>query len=150
MVFVIYWGDSCCFDEDVHPFTSLFIMSTRILLLHLRIPISSSSLLLTFISLFTVSTWLFLLHLISSSSLLLPSLYCGFSTLAFELEVLLVAWLVQDVLFTKQPFLRIIRCTFLFFVSVLFLCSFFQLLLHSASSIDFFKLYLSKDIFIHI
>ena len=74
LVFVIYGGDSSCLDGDVHPFTYSFILSTRILLLHLRIPISSSSLLLSLISSFTVSAWLFLLHLgllISSSSLLL-------------------------------------------------------------------------------
>ena len=81
LVFVIYGGDSCCFDEDFHPFTSSFILLTRLLLLHLHIPISSSLLLLSFVSQFTVSTWLFLLHLgilISSSSffyLTLPRLY---------------------------------------------------------------------------
>ena len=49
LVFVASGGDSCFLDEDVHPFTSSFIILTRLLLLHLRIPISSSSLLLTFI-----------------------------------------------------------------------------------------------------
>ena len=34
LVFVIYGEYSCCFDVDVHPFTSSFILSTRLLLLH--------------------------------------------------------------------------------------------------------------------
>ena len=63
LVFIIYGGDSICLGEDFHPFTSSFILSTRLLLLHLCIPISSSSLLLYFVSSFTVSVWLFLLHL---------------------------------------------------------------------------------------
>ena len=62
LVFVSSGRASCFFDEDVHPFTSLLIITTRLLLLHLCIPISSYSLLIPIISLFTVSTWLFLLR----------------------------------------------------------------------------------------
>ena len=106
LVFVIYGKASCCFNEDVHPFTYLFIISAWIILLNLRIPIYSSSLMLPFIYLFIVSTWIFVLHLISSSSLLLASLHCVMSTLIFSLEVLLVAWLDWVVLFTKQFFFK--------------------------------------------
>ena len=59
LVFVIYGGASCCFDDDFHPFTSLCIIPTRFIFLYLHIPISSYSLLIPFISSFTVSTWLF-------------------------------------------------------------------------------------------
>ena len=76
---VVSGGASCCFDEDVHPFTSSFIISTRLLFLHLRIPISSSSLLLA-----------------------LPQ--CGWFASIFELEVLLVARLVLVFLFTKSDY----------------------------------------------
>ena len=75
LVFVIYGGDSCFFNEYVHPFTSSCVLSTRLLLIHLLIPISSSSLLLSFVYSFTVSKWLFLLHLnilISSSTHFFP------------------------------------------------------------------------------
>ena len=75
LVFVLSGGYSCFFDEDVHSFTSSLILSIRLFLLHLSIPISSSSLLLPFFSSFTVSTLPFLPHLgdlISSSSLLIP------------------------------------------------------------------------------
>ena len=57
------------FDEDFHPFTSSFIISTRLLLLHLGIKISSSSLLLDLIQ-------------------------CGWSESEFELEVLIIAQLL--------------------------------------------------------
>ena len=73
LVFVLSGGYSCYFDEDVHPFTSSLILSIQLFLLHLRIPISSSSLLLYFVSSFISSTLRFLPHLgnlISSSSLL--------------------------------------------------------------------------------
>ena len=50
LVFVLSGGDLCCFNEDVHPFTFLFIISTWLILLHLRIPIFPSYLMLHFIS----------------------------------------------------------------------------------------------------
>ena len=56
LVFVGSGGNSCCLDEDVHPFTYSFIISTRLLLLHLRITISPSSLLLPFIYSFIIPT----------------------------------------------------------------------------------------------
>ena len=120
LVFVISRGAFCCFDEDVHTFTSLFIISTRLLFLHFRIPIYPSSLLLPFISPSTVSTGLFLLHLIYSSSLLLASLHGGMLGLRFELEVLLVAQLVRVLLFIKKDFFRRLICNFLYSVSGLF------------------------------
>ena len=79
------------YDEDVHPFTYSFILATLILLLHLYIPISSSSLMLPLISSFIISTRLFLLHLgilISFASLLLPFTYSFIiSTLSFLLHL---------------------------------------------------------------
>ena len=75
LVFVGYGVDSCFSNEDINSFTSSFIISTRLLLLHLRIQISSYSLLLPFTDSFIISTRLILLRLhipISSSSLLLP------------------------------------------------------------------------------
>ena len=74
LVFVGYEGDYCFFDDDVHPFTSSFMILTRLLLIHWHIPMSSSSLLISFISSFIISTWFLLLHfriLISSTALLL-------------------------------------------------------------------------------
>ena len=47
--------DLLFFDDDVHPFNSSFIISTQLLLLHLGIPISSSLLLIPFISSFIIS-----------------------------------------------------------------------------------------------
>ena len=89
LIFVGSTGTSCCFGEDFHPFTLSFIISTRLLILYLRIPIYSYSLLLPFISSFMISTWLFLLHLrilIPSTSLLLPFNYSFItSTLLFIL-----------------------------------------------------------------
>ena len=75
LVFVGFVGASCYLGEDVNTVTSSFIISTRLLLLHFRILISSSSLLLPIIYSFIISMWLFLLHLrilISSTSLMLP------------------------------------------------------------------------------
>ena len=93
LVFVLSGGYSCCFDEDVHPFTSSLILSIRLFLLHLRIPISPSSILLSLFSSFTVSTLPFLPHLgdlISSSSLLLPFNYLFlFSKSLFLLPLLI-------------------------------------------------------------
>ena len=63
MFFVDSGEDSSCFDEDVHPFFPSFVLSTRVLILHLRIPISYSSLLLPLIYLFILSTWMFLPYL---------------------------------------------------------------------------------------
>ena len=74
LIFVGSGGASCCFNEDVHHFTSLFIISTRLIFLYLRISISSYSLLLPLFSSFIISTWHFLLHSripISSTSILL-------------------------------------------------------------------------------
>ena len=91
LLFFISGGFSCCFDEDVHPFTYSFMLSTRLLPLHLRIPISFSLILLSFVYSFTVSTWIFLLHLgilISSSSLPFPFTYWFvFSTFIFILPL---------------------------------------------------------------
>ena len=75
LVLVISVGASCCFNDNVHPFTYLFITSTRLFLLHLRVPIYSNSILIPFIFSFTVSTRIFMLHfsiLTSSTSLLFP------------------------------------------------------------------------------
>ena len=107
LVFVGFGGSSCCFDKYVHPFTSLFIISTRLLLLHLRIPISSSYLLLPFTSSFIISTRLLILHFcipISSSSLLLYLLQCGWAASESELEVFLVDLIVRVFLLTKHFF----------------------------------------------
>ena len=74
LVFVGSGEASCCFDEKVHYFTYSLVILTRLLLLHLRIPISYSSLLVSFIYSFIILTWLFLIHLgvlISFTSLLL-------------------------------------------------------------------------------
>ena len=49
LVFVGSGGASCCFDEGVHTFTASFIISNRLIFLHLYIPISSSLLLLAFL-----------------------------------------------------------------------------------------------------
>ena len=46
LVFVGSGVASCCFDEYVHPFNSSFTISTQIIILHLRITISSYSILL--------------------------------------------------------------------------------------------------------
>ena len=63
LVFVLSGGYYCYFDEDVQPFTSSLILSIRLFLLHICIPISSSSLFLSLVSSFTVSTLPFLPHL---------------------------------------------------------------------------------------
>ena len=73
---------------------------------------------------------IFLLHLcipIYSSSLLFSLLQCVMSALKFELEVLLVAWLVRVVLFTKQAIFGEVLdvSSFLFFLPF-FLCSVFN------------------------
>ena len=90
------------------PLIPSFIISTWIFLIHLRILIFSTSLLLPFTSSFIISALLLLLQLLiptSYSSLMLSSLHCGMFALKFELEVLIVAQLVWVVLFTKQAFL---------------------------------------------
>ena len=72
-VFVLSGGYYCCFDEYVHTFTSSFILSIRLFLLHFRIPISSSSMFLYLVSSFTFPKSPFIPHLgdlISSSSIL--------------------------------------------------------------------------------
>ena len=83
-IFLFFWL-VCTF------FTSSLILSNRILLLHLRIPISSASLLLPFIPSFIISTWLFMLHLhilISSASLLITFTYSFVtSTITFLLHL---------------------------------------------------------------
>ena len=63
LILVVYGVYSYCFDKDIHPFNSSVMISTWIFLIHLRILISSSSLILPFTSLCIISTWLFLLHL---------------------------------------------------------------------------------------
>ena len=82
----------------------------------------------------------FLLHLripISSSSLLITSLQCGVFSLKFEFRVLLVARLVRVVLFKKQDILDQAQMYLPFFYFWTFFSLFsFQFLLHSASSID--------------
>ena len=84
----------------------------------------------------------FLLHLITFSSLR------GMSTLIFELEVLLVAQLVRVLLFTKNIILEEGLDVPSFFCFCPFsLCSVFQIPPHSASSIDLFGLYPSKEKF---
>ena len=102
LVFVCSGVDPFCFYEDVHIFTSSFIISTRLLFLHLRIPTSSSL-------------------------LLLSSLWCSWSASEFDLEVLLVAWIVLVILFTKPVCLveGLDFFSFIFFWSF-FLCSVFQ------------------------
>ena len=75
LVFVGSGGAFCCLDYNVYTFTYSFIISNLPLLIYLRIPIFSYSLLHPFIYSFIISMWLFLLHLrilISSTSLLLP------------------------------------------------------------------------------
>ena len=71
--------------------------------------ISYTSIMLTFFSSFLISVLIFSLHLcipISSSPLLLVSLFCGMLLLNFELEVWLVAQLFRVLLFTKHIFSR--------------------------------------------
>ena len=126
LVFVGSGGASCFFDEDVHTFTPSFMISTRLLILHLCIPISYSSLLFSLI-------------------------YCGMLALKFELEVLLVARLIR-VVYSKTGFFEkgLDVPDFLLFL-VFFLYSDFQLTLHSASKIGLILLYLWIDIFdVHI
>ena len=92
-------------------------------MLHLSILISSTSLLFPFTSSFLISALLFLLHLripLYYSSLLVDLLHCGMLALRFELEVLLFARLVW-VFFHKTGFFRRLICTFLSFVSGLFI-----------------------------
>ena len=48
IIFVASGGHSRFFDEDVHPLTSSMYLSIGLLLLHLRIPMSSSSLMFLF------------------------------------------------------------------------------------------------------
>ena len=107
LVFIIYEGDYCCFDEDVHTLTSSFILSTRLLILHLRIPIYSSSLLLSFVSSFTVSMWFFLLHLgilISSYSLLFPF------TSSFVFSILLFLLPLRIIIYPSSLLLASLHC----------------------------------------
>ena len=78
LVFIGSGGASYCFDEDVHPFIYSFIISTRLLLLHLLDLTSSSSLLLPFTASIIISNRVLLLylHIPISSSFLSASFHC--------------------------------------------------------------------------